>query len=152
MDWGGVKIDPPYVFLRYVFLRLRYIATTFCKLLFQLLTSFAKKIKFVHIFFSDLCGRCQIFFFEIVDFQVLLIQNHQIAKSEISSSKLVICIWNLVKCKMLGCYLMKKNFCFTFPIFYVDTAIRKFSKFPHFLPISTSSEEILYVDTFKLIF
>ena len=40
------------------------------------------------------------------------------------------------------------------PIFDVDTAIREFSKFRHFLPIFDllRAFEILYVDTCKLIF
>ena len=40
------------------------------------------------------------------------------------------------------------------PIFDVDTAIRKFSKFPHFLPIFDLQRafEILHIDTCKLIF
>ena len=48
---GGQNWPPPYVFLRYIFLRLRYIVATFCKLFFQLLTTFTKIIKFAHIFF-----------------------------------------------------------------------------------------------------
>ena len=40
------------------------------------------------------------------------------------------------------------------PIFDVNTAIRAFSKFPHFLQIFDLYQafEILYIDTYKLIF
>ena len=141
---GGSKLTPPYVFFRYIFLRLRYIAATFCKLIFQLLTTFTKKIKFIHIFFSDLCGRCQFFFFEIVDFQVLLIQNHQITKNGISSPKLLICIWNLVKCKILGGYLMKKNVFWKFPFLTSIRLYANFRNFRTFYRFSTSSELLKY--------
>ena len=48
----------------------------------------------------------------------------------------------------------EKKYFLKIPIFYVDTAIRKFSKFPHFLPIFDLQRafEILYIDTCKLIF
>ena len=141
---GGGQNWPPHVFLRYFFLRLRYIAATFCKLIFQLLTTFAKKKKFTHIFFSDLCARCQKCFFEIVDFQVLLIQNHQITKNGISSSKLLICIWNLVKCKILGGYLMKKNVFWKFPFLTSIRLYANFRNFRTFYRFSTSTELLKY--------
>ena len=48
----------------------------------------------------------------------------------------------------------EKKYFLKIPIFDVDTAIRNFSKFPHFLPIFDLQRafEILYIDNRKIIF
>ena len=74
------------------------------------------------------------FFFEIVDFQVLLIQNHQITKKHIFF-KIAHMHLKLGQMQDVRALFDEKKYFLKIPIFDVDTAIRKFSKIPHFLRI-----------------
>ena len=139
---GGVKIDPPLCFFEIYFLCLQYIAVTFCKLVFQLLTTFTKKIKFVRFFFQLMRPLSKIVFQNCWFSGTCNTKSQNYKKRDIFF-KIGHMHLKLGQMQDVRALFDEKKI-LKIPIFDVNTAIRKFRNFATFYRFSTPSELLKY--------